>query len=446
MKAMNVILIALDTLRADHVGLYGYKKPTSPSLDRFSDKSIAFENFFAPGIPTQPTYTTLVTKQYSITHGIVTHGGKEKVNPGSPWLPEIMLQSGYATSAVDNLALMRNWFLRGYEFYINPSIAKNYSQVVSAEDVTKRALEWLETYHKERFFLFVHYWDPHTPYIPPDENLIHSLYPEGKNPFRSEDDRMEEFYNTPHGKEWSKTWLRKNGKLIKDPEFVEALYDAEIRYMDDYLGNFFVFLENKNLLENTIVIILSDHGEIMYRHPGFFDHHGLYEGNIHCPLIIYVPEAQPRRVNNLIQHVDIAPTILELLGILVPSTMEGKSAAAHIKGESEEALSSTLYTQECTYQAKWGIRTSQYKLILSRGEDDIHGLPPVELYDLEKDPDEQENIADKRRELAEELKGKLENWIEIMAQKNNLREDPLKKRVPPLAKNWKRFVSKYGYW
>ena len=134
--------------------------------------------------------------------------------------------------------------------------------------------------------------------------------------------------------------------------------------MDDYLGNFFVFLENKNLLENTIVIILSDHGEIMYRHPGFFDHHGLYEGNIHCPLIIYVPEAQPRRVNNLIQHVDIAPTILELLGILVPSTMEGKSAAAHIKGESEEALSSTLYTQECTYQAKWGIRTSKYKLIL----------------------------------------------------------------------------------
>jgi len=196
-----------------------------------------------------------------------------------------MLENNYLTCAVDNLANMKPWFLKGYEFYMNPGIGKKYLQYVKAEDITQRALEWLGKYRKEKFFLFIHYWDPHTPYIPPD-NLIPVFYPKEKNPFKQKDTRMKEFYKTPHGQIWGKTWLRKSGKLISDPDYVESLYNAEIRYMDGWLGRLFNFLEKKKMFEDTVIVLFSDHGEIMYHHPGFFDHHGLYEGNIHCPLII----------------------------------------------------------------------------------------------------------------------------------------------------------------
>ncbi|MCD6408711.1 sulfatase-like hydrolase/transferase [bacterium] len=442
---MNVILIALDTLRADHLGIYGYKKPTSPFIDKFGKNAVVFENFFAPSIPTQPSYTTFFTGQFSLTHRIITHGGKEKINPESPWLPEILLKNDYLTCAVDNLAVMKNWFLRGYEFYINPSITIKYFQTVKAEDVTKRTIEWLEKYYKEKFLIFIHYWDPHTPYIPP-ENLIKLFYPENKNPFDKKDKRMDEFYKTPHGKSWSKTWLRKNGKLIRDPEYIESLYDAEIRYMDTHLGKLFSFFEKKNLFENSLIIIFSDHGEIMYHHPGFFDHHGLYDENIHCPLLIHLPGVKPKRIKYLVQHCDIAPTILEILKLSVPEKMEGKSLYKYITGENNKPLYSALYTQECTYQVKWAIRTERYKLIVSRRKYDIHRLPPIELYDLKKDPYEQKNIYGENKKIAEKLRNQLEKWIEKMLKKNKMKEDPLKKTIPPLGKNWKKFVSKFGYW
>ena len=98
------------------------------------------------------------------------------------------------------------------------------------------------------------------------------------------------------------------------------------------------------------------------------------------------------------------------------------------------------------YEEKWAIRTDEYKLILSRRKYDIHGLPPVELYDLKNDPMEQKNIAGERKDKVNELKEKLENWIETMLKKNNLKEDPLKKTTPPFGKNWRKFVNRYGYW
>ncbi len=438
-------MIALDTLRADHLGIYGYGKPTSLNLDKFAKKSIIFENFYAPAIPTQPSFTTLFTGQYSLTHRIISHGGKIDINPESPWLPYIMVENGYLTCAVDNLAGMKHWFLRGYEFYTNPSISRKYMQIVKAEDITKRAIEWLKNYHKNKFFLFLHYWDPHTPYIPP-ENLISHFYPESKDPFHGKNKKMEEFYKTPHGKAWSKTWLRKNGKLIKDPKYVEALYDAEIRYMDNWLGKLFKFLQEEGILEDTMIIIFSDHGEIMYHHPGFFDHHGLYEETIHCPLILYVPGIRPKRVKHLAQHIDVAPTLLELLALPPDEKMEGKSLTGYIKDKMEKPLYNALFTQECSYQAKWAIRTPNYKLILSRRRYDIHGLPPLELYDLKSDPREQKNIAFENKVITDKLKNQLEEWIEFVVRKNSLKEDPLKTTIPPFEIGWEKFVNKHGYW
>lgn len=441
----NVVCIALDTLRADHLGMYGYRKPTSPNLDSFASQSVVFTNFFAPGIPTQPSYSTVFTGQFPITHGIITHGGEKPLNPGSPWMPEIMADNGFLTCAVDNLAHMQPWFLKGYEFYINPSITRNYVQMVKAEDVTKRAMEWLGRYNRENFFLFLHYWDPHTPYIPP-ENLIPHFYTEDKDPCRPEDARMDEFYKTPHGKGCNQTWLKKDGKLITDTEYVEALYDAEIRYMDGWLKKLFGFCEKKGLFKNTVFIIFSDHGEVMYHHPGFFDHHGLYDDNIRCPLIIYVPGVKPQKILPLVQHTDIAPTILNLSKIPVPEEMEGRDLSGYLYGKKNGEIYDFLVTEECTYQAKWAIRKGRYKLIVSRREYDIHKLPPVELYDLRADKLEQNNIAGRERKIASKLQEEMECWIAGMLKKNNRKKDPLRYTEPPLGKNWEKFVNRHKYW
>jgi arylsulfatase len=441
----NVILIALDTLRADHLGVYGYRKPTSPVLDLFSENSMVFENFFAPAIPTQPSFSTVFTGQFSLTHGIVAHGGKKVINPYSPWLPEIMADNGFTTCAVDNLAAMKPWFLRGYEFYINPSLTKRYAQIVKAEDVTKRAIEWIDRYYRDNFFLFLHYWDPHTPYIPPDP-LIPLFYSEDKNPFSPNDKRMNEFYKTPHGRSWGQTWLKKDGRLITDPEYVEALYDAEIRYMDEWLKKLFNFCSKKGLMENTVFIIFSDHGEVMYKHSGFFDHHGLYDDNIHCTLIIYAPEAGHGKVDSLVQHVDIAPTILNLSNIKTGDRMEGNDLSGYLSGTENPAAYRFLVTEECTYQAKWAIRDNNYKLITSRKDYDIHNLPLTELYNLSEDKLEQNNIAVSKQEIVRKLQDKMEQWIDKMLKKNKLKEDPLRYTEPPLGKNWEKFVKEHRYW
>jgi len=451
MGKYNVICIALDTLRADHLGAYGYPKKTSPAIDAFASSSSVFTNFFAPGIPTQPSYSTVFTGQYPLTHGIIAHGtafyGEKPINPNSPLLPVIMAENKYLTSAVDNLANMKPWFLNGYEFYTTPATTRiqNFYQTVQAEDITKRATEWLERYHRENFFLFVHYWDPHTPYLPP-EDLVPLFYPKDKNPYNPEDTRMKEFYQTPHGKAWSKTWLTKQGKLITDPEYVEALYDAEIRYMDGWLEKFFYFCKSKGLFNNTVFVIFSDHGEIMYSHPGFFDHHGLYDCNIHCPLIVYVPDLKPCRIDFLTQHVDIAPTILNLCNIPVDPKMEGNDLSGYLFNTKRDETYDFLVTEECTYQAKWAIRIKEHKLIVSRNDKDIHGCPPVELYDLTTDKAEQKNIAVCQRETVNALQAKMELWIADMLRKNNLDEDPLKYTEPPLGANWDKFVAKHKYW
>jgi len=449
----NVIFIALDTLRADHLTCYGYKKQTSPNIESFSKNSIIFENFFAPGIPTQPSYTTFFSGCYPITHRVITHGGNDEINPKVPWSPYIFINKGFTTAAIDNLAVMKKWFLNGYEFYINPSLTlkSKFFQMVKAKEVTERSIEWLKMYHnKNKFFLFIHYWDPHTPYIPP-EKYIREFYPKNKNPFSKNNISMDEFYQTPHGQAWSKTWLKKDGKLIRDPEYVEALYDAEIKYMDMYLGKLFDFFAQKKLLENTIIVIFSDHGEIMYKHKGFFDHHGLYDDNIHCPLIIYLPGVKGRRIKNFVQHVDIVKTILEIFNFKKESGMEGKNFLDYITGKKKEENYEYIVSCECTYQAKWCIRDKRYKLIISRRKKDIHSLPPIELYNLENDPEEQKNIAFLHKDKVSEYKEKLEKWIDVKVKENNLKIDPLKKIVPPLGKNWTKFlweksISKKGYW
>ena len=440
---MNIILIAIDTLSARHMGCYGYARNTTPFMDEYAKDAALFKSLYCQAIPTQPSFTSLYTGQYAITHGIVSHGGTRNLDKGAPFLTEILQQNGYTTCAVDNLSNHKPWFVRGYEFYIKPRLKGEYAQATPCEQYNARAIPWLKAYKDEKFFLFVHYWDPHAPYIPPKR--YRDLFYDG-NPCDPNDKSLEGLWRNPFRRS-RKKWFDQLMPGITDAEYILAMYDSEIRYADDGLREFLGTLEELGLVDETIVVILSDHGEMMYKHGIFFSHYGLYDDDIHVPLIIRWPEGTKKgtQVQHLVQHIDIAPTILDMVGIPVPEAMEGKNLVPYLNGKLDEPIYPFLVTEECSRMMKWGLRTDEYKYILAR-EQDFRGGPMRELYQLRSDPHEMKNIVEERPKVARDLEDTLEEWIAEMMRKNSLSADPLVANGLTLSAPWVQWVKKHGYW
>lgn len=430
---MNVLLIVVDTLRADHLGCYGYARNTSPHIDAFAARSVLFEQHIATAIPTHPAFTTLHTGQYSITHGIVAHGGGNELKPNLPWMPSLFQKQGYTTCAVDNLADWFPGFRRGFEFYIDPMQRRVLGLKATNRDLNRRAIPWLKQHAREPFFLMVHYWDPHTPYMPP--RAYRKLFYSG-DPCDPSNTTLEGMTNHPLGRAWREAWFSKLGNGITDAEYIVALYDAELRFTDEGVGQLLKALDETGQADNTLVVITGDHGELMYRHGIFFDHHGLYDGNLHTPLIVRHPKLAPRRVARMTAHIDVAPTLLDLCGVEVPEAVEGVSLAPWMRGETEEPVRDFVVSQECTWQMKWSIRTERHKFIVAR-EPDFYGTPMRELYDLQADPDELHNIAEDQPDVARELETRLEAWLAEMMAKNGLDRDPLVTHGITLGRAWK---------
>jgi arylsulfatase A-like enzyme len=453
---MNIVLISIDTLSARHMSAYGYRYPTSPNLTDYARQGVLCRQMYCPAIPTQPSYTTICTGQYSITHGVVTHGGKVLLLNSAPWLPRIIAEAGFTTCAVDNLGpLMKPWFFRGYEFYINPSLQTPSAHKVNCETINSRALPWLEQHARERFLMFVHYWEPHTPYLPPKQ--YRGMFYEG-DPFDPNNTTLEPMKRQPWWDWWGYganpgSWFRElskqefGGREITDAEYIRSLYDGEVRYVDDHIVQLLGALDRLGIADDTLVLITSDHGEMMYHHDIFFDHHGLYDPVINSPLIIRWPAGLPSgvQIEPLVEHVDLAPTILAAAGIPIPETMEGANLLPLLRGQDPPPPHDALYTQECTRQAKWAIRTDQYKFIIARVPD-LHGTPMRELYDLRADPRELNNLAEQQPEVAAELEKRLEGWIEAMIAKHKLPGDPVRIQGPSLVKDWQEWSRQHGYW
>jgi arylsulfatase len=431
---VNVLLIAIDTLRADHLGCYGYPRPTSPHIDVLARQSVVFEQAFATSIPTHPAFTTILSGQHALSHGVVAHGGTRGIAHETPWLPALLQGAGYTTCAVDNLAAPLRGFGRGFEFQIDPSQRRPLGINCDNRELNARAIPWLEHHGRdEKFFLFIHYWDPHTPYLPP--RAYRSLFYEG-DPFDRANRSLEGMEAHPLGKMWRETWFSTLGGHVTEARYIEALYDAEIRYVSEGVQQVLDTLDRLGLTESTLVVLLADHGEMMFRHGIFFDHHGLYDGNIHVPLIIRAPGARAARVDHLVTHADVAPTILAWCGVPVPPAMDGHSLAPYLRGDAQAPLRDEVLSQECTWQAKWALRTTSHKLIMAR-EADFYGTPMRELYDLEADPQELRNVADDQPEVAACLEARLVTRLRDMLAARGLHEDPLLTQGISLGQAWK---------
>lgn len=430
---MNVLMIAIDTLRADHLGCYGYPRQTSPNMDAFAQNAVVFERMIASGIPTHPSFVTTLTGQHPISHGVVAHGGDSPIPRSVPWLPALFQKNGYTTCAVDNLGDWRFGFARGFEFYIDPTRKRALSINCDNREINSRAIPWLERYGRERFFMMVHFWDTHTPYLPP--RAYRTLFYKG-DPHDPENHSLDALAAHPLGRAWTETWFNSLGGPVTDATYLEALYDAEIRYCDEGIKKLLATLDELGIADNTLVILMSDHGELMYRHGIFFDHHGLYDGNLHVPLIVRHPSFKPARVPHLVSHTDIAPTILDLSGLEIPEAMDGISLAPYLRGERTEPVRDFVVSEECTWQMKWSLRNDTHKFILAREEDFYH-TPMRELYDLRSDPNELSNIAEKDTTTATAMERVLEDWIAEHMKQKGLTVDPLVANGITLGKAWK---------
>ena len=198
---------------------------------------------------------------------------------------------------------------------------------------------------------------------------------------------------------------------ITDKDYVIAQYDGAVAYMDAAIQTILTFLAMKGILDDTIIVLNSDHGETLYEHECWFDHHGLYDSNLHVPLIVRYPSKVPAglSVSGYNQHKDLMPTLLELAEIECDIDFDGRSLMGMARGEVT-SHESEIYITECTWMRKHGWRTPQWKLIRAL-EPDFHFKPPVELYNLVEDPGETTDVADAHPDVVDNLTSRMESWI-----------------------------------
>ena len=379
---LNLVVISLDTLRADHLGFYGYDRPTSPTLDALAKRSVVFERAISHMPTTGPSHFSLLTGVYPHTHGVFRNG--QKLPEGLATLGSILGERAYATGGfVSGLPLTDSLSGLAAEFQTFDGDFPNRRR--DGAKTVDRAISWLQEWKEQPYFLFVHLFDAHGPYEPPAE-LVDMMKSEIRGPWAP----------------WIPRYQRQidpsTGGVITDTRHYVDRYDASIRYLDMQLERLFSEID----LDNTVVLVVSDHGESLDdRLEAPFDHGSrLFEEQIRIVGLLRAPDLEARRVEGLVGMVDFSPTLLSLLGHedAIPETSEGRNwwpglRAGKDVGKRAEFSSCTVanYISEPS-----GFRVDESKLGTSVRVGDMkltaYPAPNDEeilfLHDLSRDPGE----------------------------------------------------------
>ena len=388
----NVLLISIDTLRADHLSCYGYERPTSPAIDRIASEGVLFERLTAVSSWTLPTHMSLMTAVDPLVHGVLKDD--RILALGVPTLSQRFLEAGYSTAGVVGGPYLNALygFSRGFELYDDYSVGDSLygasHDVETSAATLERAAQWLERWAtaepKRPFFLFVHFWDVHHDYQPPPpyDTLFQpaSIAPED-------------------GPE-------RRARQI-------ALYDGEIRYVDDHVGRLLEQVEAAGRRDDTIVAITADHGEELWQRGQRGHRSNLFDEVIHIPLIVRFPGRLPagRRVTELVRQIDIAPTLLDLAG-LDPASVGGedsslpyaaRSFAELAKGEPEGPTPGLAAFADLHDGLVRAVGTQDRKYIVDREK-------PM-FFRLDQDPGELENRLDDEPAAARGYAQLLDSWV-----------------------------------
>ena len=418
-KKPNLLFFGIDSLRSDHMSLYGYERLTTPNMDKYLKDGVVFANCLSPHIPTSPGYSSMLTGMDCFGTDVVALRHKGDLAPGVVTLAEVLEKEGYNTSCV---GFNGNVASRGFQNYITFESwgawkAGRSHKAENLNDVTIPELERLAGEDKP-FFLFMRHMDPHSPYLPPEP--FHRMF-YGKDEFDPENKSLEPVLSFKPFKDYFYTWFAPG---CTDKDYIIATYDAAIAYMDSCIQVLLTKLRDMGLEEDTLVVFVSDHGETLYDHDCYFDHHGLYEPTLNVPFAMRMPGTIKggQRYAELCSLRDVMPTVLEVMGIETDIEFDGRSMMPLTRGE-ERPRDTEYYITECTWERKHGWRTPEWKLIVAL-EPDFHFKPEIELYNLIKDPNENNNVADKNPDIVETLKNRMAAHIAKRTSETG-RENPM---------------------
>lgn len=366
---VNLLIITIDTLRADHVGIYGYEKIKTPHIDSLGKNGVLFDQAFCHVPLTLPSHCSLFTGTLPLFHGVRDNG--YRLPSFNVTLAEILKKEGFKTAAfVGAFPLDSRFGLnKGFDVYDDLYGSRNVVRDLSfierkAEEVNKKVSEWLDQNQNSRFFVWVHYFDPHAPYEPP-------------SPFNH--------------------------------QYAGQDYDGEIAYTDHAVGNLMEKFNQLKLTEKTLIIITSDHGEGLGEHNEMTHGIFIYDSTLRVPLIFYNPRLFPegRIVRDQVGIIDIMPTVLDLMGLPQSPDIQGKSFKPDLlKRKSISIDDCYIESVAAMMDRNWaplqGIRTGEWKYIEA---------PIPELYDLKSDPQEENNIIERNPKIALRLREKLHEAI-----------------------------------
>ena len=402
----NVILLGIDSLRSDHMSLYGYRRQTTPHIDRFAQGGTVCGRHFSPSIPTTPGYAAMLTGMDCFGTDVVALRHKGPLGSHVKTLAEILGEQGYGTTCV---GFTGNPSARGFETYIDyegwrPDDSGRCPKADNLNAATLPELRRLAADQKP-FFLFVRHMDPHSPYLPPRpfERMFY-----GGDERDPANESLEPVWAFKPFADFIRSWVPEG---VTDRHYVDAQYDGALAYMDAAIENIFAEVRALGLEDDTLIVLTADHGETLYEHDCFYDHHGLYECTLTVPLVFRFPGRVPAgaRLDAHTQIQDVTPTILDLLGVDAGIAFDGRSLAPLWRGEELPARTE-MYLTECTWMRKHGWRTPEWKLIRAL-EPDFHFKPAVELYNLAKDPLELHNVAEQEPEMVNWLTARMEAHI-----------------------------------
>jgi arylsulfatase A-like enzyme len=356
----NLLFVTIDALRADHVGAYGYARPTTPALDRLAAEGIRFARAFTNAPMTVPSLPQIFTSRHFPT-------------AASPTLVSSLFAAGFPHTK----AIVHNPYL---EYFLQLDARDGFDSVSGvtwrADRIAAKGLEWIDARRGERWALYLHVLDVHTPY---------RVRPPAGTRF------SDPAYRGPVGYGWGDVDGAQQGRYDDaDRAEVVARYDAALRFVDDHLGALFDALRARGLLDRTLVVVSSDHGEELWDHGGFFHGVSLYDEQLHVPLIVRLPNGARAGtvVERTVRAIDIAPTIADALGAPLFPEFEGESllplVADAAGGADREVFARAANT---TYPLRMAVRTPTHKLVQT--------LEPFaeELFDLVADPEERRNLA-----------------------------------------------------
>lgn len=384
-KPENVILITLDTVRADHLSCYGHPFETAPNISSFVDKSTLFTRAISQSSWTLPAHASILTGVYPHSHG--AEQLKTPLDPSFPLLSEILNKEGFHTAAFVSSEFVseKYRFHKGFTTF-DSSLGPGEKDGIFAEGITDRALDWLEV-TEGPFFLWLHYFDPHHYFMLHEEVDYGSI------------SRVEE-PETVRYHWWNVHPLKRDIPQEEIDDYL-ALYNGEIFYTDKHVGRLLDYLEEKGLMKKTCLIITSDHGESFNEHRLMGHDNVLYQDLIHVPLIVFVPGKPPSIDDHVTEIRNIMPTVLDLLGVNKPEYLAEGIFSSQRSAAYAEVHNRNPNRRIAVLQDRW-------KLIYTLEEE------YVELYDLDKDSSETLNVAAEYPELVQDLRDALFATMDVL--------------------------------